>query len=343
VSDTRLVVAFFGLHPDRTRALVSRWGSATDLVEAASRGRVDGIDRQAVWGPERCREALAAVRCRAVFLGDDEYPPPLRGIGDPPDVLFVRGLLPAGAGVGIVGTRRCTTYGRRLAAAYGAAVAGLGWVTVSGLARGIDGAAHRGTVDAGGLGVAVLGCGIDVVYPAEHRDLLYALLDLGGAVISEYPPGIRPDAWRFPPRNRVISGLSAAVVVVESGVTGGALVTAARAAEQGREVFATPGDVGRPASVGTNMLIRDGAIPALEPDDLIEALSLVSGLPPPRRPDSSHTDGDDPASAIPATGITVDEFAAATGVGGAELLALLGRLELAGRIHRDGDHIIPSR
>ena len=149
---------------------------------------------------------------------------------------------------------------------------------VSGLARGIDGAAHRGLIVAGGRGVAVLGCGIDVAYPREHRRLGEQILELGGAIVSEYPPGSRPDPWRFPPRNRIIAALSAAVIVVEAGITGGALITALKAAEYGIPVFAMPGDVDRKASQGTNRLIRDGALPVFGPDDLIEELSLCCGL-----------------------------------------------------------------
>jgi DNA processing protein len=133
-------------------------------------------------------------------------------------------------------------------------------------------------VSAAGVGVAVLGCGIDVTYPREHRRLGEQILEAGGAIVSEYPPGSRPDAWKFPPRNRIIAGLSAAVVVVEAAKTGGALITAVKAAEYGIPVFAMPGDVDRRTSEGTNRLIRDGAFPVLDPDDLIEELDLVYGL-----------------------------------------------------------------
>lgn len=337
--DDRLAVAFLGLHPDRTRSLAERHGSVGGVARAVRAGRVDGLDAGDLWSAQRCAEAVGRAGCRVVVLGDDDYPPPLAAIADPPDVLFVRGRLPSEPGVGIVGTRRCTGYGRRLAEGYGRAVARAGWVTVSGLARGIDGAAHSGTVAGGGVGVAVLGSGVDVVYPREHGRLLDSLLEAGGAVISEYPPGAEPFGWRFPPRNRIVSGLSAAVVVVESAVTGGSLVTAALAAEQGRPVFAVPGDVGRSASVGCNLLIRDGAIPVLEPDDLVEALSLVLG--PPAMTGTVPSDADE-GSAIPVGGVHIDDFGRATGLEGAGLLALVGRLEVEGKIRRDGDLIIPA-
>lgn len=206
-----------------------------------------------------------------------EYPAGLRDLEQPPGI-FVRGQLVARPHIAVVGTRRCTRYGIELAESFGRTFADIGWVTVSGLARGIDTAAHRGTLEGGGVGLAVLGSGIDVVYPRSNTPILDGLLSSGGAVISEYPAGTPPDRWRFPARNRIIAAMSSAVVVVESAVTGGALITASLAAELGRPVFAIPGDVDREASVGTNLLIRDGAIPVFGPFDLVEALSLELGV-----------------------------------------------------------------
>jgi DNA processing protein len=199
---------------------------------------------------------------------DLERPPPI----------FLRGRLVDRPHIAVVGTRRCTSYGSQIAADFGRYLAQAGWVTVSGLARGIDAAAHHGTLQAHGSGLAVLGCGIDTVYPKSNSGLLRGLLDTGGAVVSEYPDFTPPDRWRFPARNRIIAAISAAVVVVESAVTGGALITATLAAEIGRPVFAVPGDIDRPASVGTNLLIRDGAVPVLGPADLGQALALELGV-----------------------------------------------------------------
>jgi DNA processing protein len=162
-----------------------------------------------------------------------------------------------------------------VAHAYGVAIAAAGWILVSGLARGIDAAAHSGTVAAGGRGVGVLGCGIDVPYPRTTHHLRAGLLAHGGALATEYPPGTHPDSWRFPPRNRIIAGMAIAVVVIEAAERGGALITAHRAAESGVPVFAVPGDIDRETSRGCNLLIRDGAHPVLEPADLIEELTLV--------------------------------------------------------------------
>lgn len=262
-----------------------------------------------------------------IVPGAGVYPALLETIEDPPQRLWVRGALSDNPAVAVVGTRRATRYGLELARQMGGAVARAGWTVVSGLARGVDGAAHRGTLDAGGRGIAVLGSGIDVWYPPEHAGLGEELIAGGGAVISEYPPGTRPDAWRFPRRNRIISGLSRAVVVVEAADKGGALITARLAAEQGREVFAVPGDVNRRTSVGTNLLIRDGAVPVLGAADLIEALSLVLGPPtpdpPPQLPDGIS---------IPPGGMPIDEFITSHGGNGPELLRLLGRLEAEGLV-----------
>jgi DNA processing protein len=175
--------------------------------------------------------------------------------------------------------------------------------------------------------VAVLGSGIDVWYPPEHRVLGEELVAAAGAVVSEYPPGTRPEPWRFPRRNRIISGLARAVVVVEAAERGGALITARLAAEQGREVFAVPGDVGRVTSLGTNLLIRDGAIPVLGAADLLEALSLVPGAPAPV-PSPTLPEG----LVIPEGGMPVEDFIAAHGGDGPRLLRLLGRLEAEGLV-----------
>lgn len=205
MSDHRLRLAWAGFHPDRTRRLLAEWGSARAVIRAVERGQIEASafarDAMGVDAAER-RAELAALGVAFETREEVGFPSGLAALPDCPDAWFVRGRVPAGPAVAVVGTRRCSGYGRRLARAFGAAIAASGWVLVSGLARGIDGAAHRGTVDGGGRGVAVLGCGPDVCYPPEHRDLANELLDLGGAVVTEYPPGTRPEGWRFPPRNR---------------------------------------------------------------------------------------------------------------------------------------------
>ena len=281
MSDARLRLAFAGLHPERSRQLRGRFGGARGALRAIEHGKVkasSAIREAAAVDAKTRRRQLEDLGVSVVLSGGAGYPAYLDWYEDAPDLLFVRGDLPVRPGVAIVGTRRCTAYGRELARAYGRAAAETGWPVISGLARGIDGEAHRGLVDAEGIGVAVLGCGIDVAYPREHLRLGRQILDGGGAIVTEYPPGATPDGWRFPPRNRIIAGLSAAVVVVEAARTGGALITAVKAAEYGIPVFAMPGDVDRNSSEGCNLLIRDGAFPVLDPEDLVEELRLVHDL-----------------------------------------------------------------
>jgi len=278
------------MHPDRLRGLVEGRGPQ-GVVRRISAGAVEVSPRvrAAVMVPaDLRRDELARLGVGVVGIGDGGYPVELAELPDAPPLLFVRGVIPGVPTVAVVGTRRCTTYGKHLAFEYGAALAEAGWCVVSGLARGIDGAAHRGVTATKGLGVAVLGSGLDVMYPREHADLADRLVGDGGAVISEYPPGTPPEGWRFPLRNRIISGMSLAVVVVEAAIKGGALITAGYALTQGRAVFAVPGDVRRATSEGCNLLIRDGAHPVLDPDDLVEELSLVYGAP--RSPGRSARD-----------------------------------------------------
>ncbi len=335
-------VAFGGLHPDRVRGLFEQYGPVGTL-RRLEKGAVKTTDRvrQAVAVSAEVRRAeLAAAGIDLVFRGDPAYPGRLAELPDAPDLLFVRGTLPVEPAVGVVGTRRCTTYGKRIAEGYGRAIAAAGWPLVSGLARGIDGAAHRGTVTADGVGIAVLGSGIDVMYPREHADLARELIDRGGAVISESPPGTPPESWRFPPRNRIISGLAAAVVVVEATVKGGALITAEAALRHGIQVFAVPGDVGRASSEGCNLLIRDGAFPVLGEDDLIESLELVLGPAPgscKAAAAAELADEDQLIVDLIASGVaTTDELLAMLDGGTGAGLAQLGSLEMRGAIRSDG-------
>jgi len=331
----RLQLAYAGLHPDATAVLLDAHGpeGAVARVRAARSGNTRAAEAAAIPAVARVEE-LAELGVAVRFRGGPGYPPHLGELPGAPDVLFVLGLWPTGPTVAVVGTRRCTAYGRNLAAAYGHTIADAGWVLVSGLARGIDGAAHRGTVAASGKGAAVLGCGLDVAYPREHASLRDELLALGGAVVSEYPPGTPPEAWRFPPRNRIISGSAQAVVVVEAAVRGGALITASLALEQGVPVFATPGDVGKPAAAGCNLLIRDGAHPVLDPADLIAELELILG------PVARRVAG--PADQFPWEGITIDDLARSQGTSVADAAATLARAETAGAVARNGDRYYPT-
>ena len=207
---------------------------------------------------------------------DESYPARLREIDQPPPVLYIRGeyLLDDLFAVAIVGTRKVTPYGRQVTEEIASFLAANGITVVSGLARGVDAIAHQTALRAGGRTIAVLGSGVDKIYPPEHRGLAEQMIQRG-AVISDYAVGTPPDASNFPPRNRIISGLSLAVVVIEAAETSGALITAEFAAEQGREIFAVPGSILAPQSKGTNRLIQNGALPLLTPADLMQALDLT--------------------------------------------------------------------
>lgn len=208
---------------------------------------------------------------RVLTLQDAEYPQRLRNIFDPPLVLYVRGRMPAvdeEAAVAVVGTRKCTPYGIAAAERLSRELAASGAIVVTGLAKGVDSAAARGALRAGGRVIGVTGNGLDVYYPWESKDL-YEDVAAAGALLSEYPPGSEPEKHHFPARNRIMSGLSVAALVVEAPERSGALITARLALEQGREVYAVPGPIGAPASVGCNRLIRDGAGLAAEGWDIL--------------------------------------------------------------------------
>jgi len=222
---------------------------------------------------------LAKVMAQGVEIltWDDElYPPRLKEIDQPPPVLYIRGAFTTEDfwAVAVVGTRRVSAYGRQVAEELAMFLAANGVTVVSGLARGVDAIAHHGALKAGGRTIAVLGCGVDRIYPPEHTQLAEKVM-ASGALISDYAPGTPPEASNFPPRNRIISGLSMATVVVEAGETSGALITAQFAVDQGRDVFAVPGNILAPQSIGTNRLIAQGARPMLSVSDLLDVLNLT--------------------------------------------------------------------
>jgi DNA processing protein len=268
---------------------------------------------------------------RTVARADRLYPQLLKQLHDPPPRLYVRGTaseLLSRPAVAIVGARSCSPYGAEVARSLASELAAAGLVIVSGLARGIDGEAHRGALDADGATVAVLGCGIDRDYPRAHAQLARRI-EASGAIVSEYPPGVEPAPWRFPARNRIIAGLSLATVVVEARERSGALITADFALELGRDVFAVPGEITAARSAGTNDLLRQGAAPLLSAEDVLAPLGLEP--PPPDTVAVSEQAGallrllaDGPQSA--------DELVRATGRSSAEIGAALIELELAGAV-----------
>ena len=220
---------------------------------------------------ERELSLLEKVDGKILVLNDESYPRRLKEIYDPPAVLYFRGELRKEdeLAVAIVGSRKTSPYGRWFTEKIGQDLARHGITIVSGMARGIDSVAHNGALQGGGRTIAVLGCGIDVVYPSENRDLFHQIIEQGAA-LSEFPMGSPPEGGHFPRRNRMISGLSIGVVVVQASAESGSLITARYALEQGREVFAVPGNVGTEGSRGTNQLIKEGAKLVESSEDILE-------------------------------------------------------------------------
>jgi len=212
---------------------------------------------------------------RVIRITDESYPESLKYISDPPLVLYTKGELPCkNPVIAVVGSRRATSYGLNSAELLSYQLSKCGITIASGMARGIDSRAHAGALKAGGKTIAVLGCGIDIVYPIENRKLMNSIIE-NGAVITEYLPGVQPYPYNFPSRNRIISGISSGVLVVEAGDDSGSLITADCALEQGREVFAVPGNIDHPNSRGTNRLIREGAKIVLGVDDILDELNMA--------------------------------------------------------------------
>jgi DNA processing protein len=262
------------------------------------------------------------------FLRKQELPHLLRAIHGPPKCLHLRGAgdpdllsLPA---VAIVGARACSPYGAQVARMLGRELAAAGLVVVSGLARGVDGEAHRGALETEGHTVAVLGCGIDRDYPAAHAGLARAIAERS-LLVSEYEPGVEPSPWRFPARNRIVAGLCAATIVVEARERSGALISADFALVEGREVFAVPGEITSSLSAGTNALLRLGATPLTGAADVLESLGIEAAA----RPAATHPF----LELLPAT---ADEVARATGLSAGEVAAALAELELSG-LAAEGD------
>jgi DNA processing protein len=265
---------------------------------------------------------------RRIARREPGYPPLLSELHDPPANLFVRGdgRPLSEPGVAVVGARSCSAYGAQVARTLARELASAGLVVVSGLARGVDGEAHRGALE-GGRTVAVLGCGIDRDYPRSHAELARRIV-ASGAVVSEYPPGVEPAPWRFPARNRIIAALSLATVVVEARERSGALITADFALELGREVFAVPGEITSGLSAGTNDLLRQGAAPLTAVRDVLEALGIED------EPAAGMSSVSDSALAVLSVlgdgACGADELTRATGLSSAEVAAALIELELGG-------------
>lgn len=309
------------------------------FVRWACRCRAPGNDsRILIEGLLRLEGEAAAQLARAAGLGatavplfDARYPLLLASIPDPPPLLWIRGELAAlsAPAIAIVGSRAATPYGLAMAARLATDLARAGLVIVSGLARGVDSSAHAATLSAHGKTVGVLGCGIDRIYPSEHWELAQNM-EHAGAVVSEFPPGVPPLQHHFPLRNRIISGLSTAVIVVEAPEKSGALITAACALEQGREVMVVPGVTTGGRNRGGHLLIRDGARVVESADDVLQEMGSVMCAVTPETSDAADDRLPD------STDFTVDDVAARTGELPNVVLARLLDLELTGRIRRIG-------
>ena len=272
---------------------------------------------------------------RRLRRGAAPYPPLLRMIPDPPTLLWLRGETSPGLlsqpSVAIVGARACSSYGRSVARSLGRELAAAGLVVVSGMARGIDGEAHRGALEAGGATVAVLGCGIDRDYPAAHRDLARRIVEQG-LIVSEYEAGVEPAPWRFPARNRIIAGLCAATVVIEARERSGALITADFALEDGREVMVVPGEITSAVSAGSNALLRLGATPVTAAADVLEVYGIELVAEPAVAPGGLAGGVLERLSGEPAS---IDELARLLEVAPGDVAAALTDLELSGRVREE--------
>jgi DNA processing protein len=294
-----------GLGPRLTAALLTRFGSAAAALKA-TRDQLrevphigDKLAADLFQAMQRVDVAAELDRMsthgvRLLALGTTDYPQSLTNIPDPPHLLYIRGTLEPrdSNAVGIVGSRHGTAYGRRMAERLAADLGRAGFTVISGLARGVDGAAHRGALQAGGRTLAVLAGGLSKIYPPEHKDLAEEVR-AAGALLTESAMAMEPMAAMFPARNRIISGLARAVIIVEAAEQSGALITARHAAEQGRTVFAVPGPVDSPASAGSNALIRQGAILCRSAEDVTEELDGVRSKSSASRPVEPPKDLDD--------------------------------------------------
>ncbi len=285
-------------------------------------------------------EEAHSLGVQIIPFDSPRYPKRLKEIPDPPVLLYVKGDLKAqdNFSVAVVGSRKCTPYGKRIAYEFSKAFASSQITVVSGLALGIDSAAHRGAIDANGRTIAVLGSGIDRIYPASNAKLASSIVNGHGAVVSEFPFGTKPNKFNFPFRNRIISGISLATVVVEAAEKSGSLITARLAGEQGRDVFAVPGNITSKMSAGTNALIKDGAYPITAPSDLFAFEKELSSLFK-----ESNNKGEELSSEeklilsfLENSGMTPDKISEVTGIPLHRVVSLISYLEVKGFVGRRG-------
>ncbi len=341
-----------GLLEERFGSLEAAWGAPESELAAAglTTGAVDAVAQvRKVVEPEREMERTLKAGVAALTWHSPEYPRLLRDIADPPPVLYVKGEIDSGddLSVAVVGTRRATAYGKQAAKHLAGDLARSGLTVVSGLARGIDGVAHQAALDAGGRTLAVMGSGLDVVYPPEHRALLGRVLE-SGAALSECPLGAKPDARNFPRRNRLLSGLSRATLVIEAPEDSGVMSTVKSALEQNREVLCVPGSIYSPNSGAPNRLIKEGAKLVMSAEDVLEELNIRAVAPPEPLPGLSPApDSEEEARLLEALAHEprhIDELSRAAGVPIVQATSALALMEMKGSALQVGRmHYIRAR
>lgn len=339
------LTALRGIAPRQLLEVADREGSASACLAAVKAGRAgSAADREHAreLDPGAIETAVAACGARFAPYGSEAYPPQLENLKDPPAGLFVRGVpLPRrDRTVAVVGARNCSELGRELARTIGRDLAAAGMCTVSGAARGIDAAAHEGSLEAGGDTVAVLGCGIDVAYPRGSRSLIARIAE-AGTLVSEYPPGVPPEPFRFPARNRIVAALGTAVVVVEGAEGSGSMISAEHALDLGRDVFAVPGAITNPLAFVPHALIREGATLIRGVDDLMRDLKLdgAGPGPPPRRLDL--TLAEQATLDLVTEPVLPEKVGKGLGLSVPEVLPLLVSLEMKGLVRNVGGRFEP--
>jgi DNA processing protein len=333
------------MNETRLKNLLARFGTPERVFDAApdELTEVKGVDEELASGvrsyqrseeTDRRLKAAQALGMKTVCYSDDDFPENLKQLAHMPPVLFVRGEIQPGDSMAaaVVGTRMPSHYGRQVAEKLGRELAQHGVTVVSGLARGVDTFAHKGALDAGGRTLAVLGCGLDVHYPPENRKL-YDSISAQGAVISEFSFGVEPLAMNFPKRNRVVSGLSQVVVAVEAGEKSGVLNTVAWATDQGRAVFAVPGNITSQQSLGINRLLKEGAKPVLSVDDILRELGVAKRAEE-RAKVEVAVEEKPVMEFLTAEPMHVDEICEGLGMPMAGLLSVLMQLEIKGLVRQ---------
>lgn len=337
-----------GVTPRMARALLDHFGSAELILAAPSRevAGIEGLNKRALEKLQQAKEVdvssdiekLQEMGASLITIEDQAYPPNLREIHDPPPVLYVRGKLEEQDkfAVSIVGTRRPSNAGSQIASEIGRDLARGGLTVVSGMAYGIDSAAHQGAIAAGGRTIAVAGCGIDIVYPPANRHLFEQITE-HGAVLTEFPIGTEPEPWQFPVRNRIISGLSLGTVVIEAPEKSGALLTAGCAADQGRDVFVVPGDVRTGLSKGAHTLLREGAKLIEGAEDVLQEMGVPVEAAEKRLSEIPADISDQEKQVLLTLSLEekhVDSIIADSGLDTAQVNAILVTLEIKGLVRR---------